>query len=206
VGLVWRRKESAGPSQEANPAHEFLIPMASGLSVFIVATLTLALALAPTTAPETKSAATSESERVTQLIAELKADRLALADRLDRMQKDAGLTTGSIDAAVSVVPEARKSTVVETTFGADVGRGTTIKALRQQWFELLSRDRSLASNEARVSIRETADGQVLTLIVGPFTNAADAASLCARLSSIAPGCIPTLFEGQRLPGGSASGL
>ena len=185
---------------------EFLGPLGAGLSVFIVATLTLAFALSPSAAPEMAAAAPGESERVAQLIAELKADRMALAERLDRMQKEAGLTTGSIETPAAATTDARKSTVVETTFGADVGRGDTIKALRQQWFDLLSRDRTLARNEARVSIRETDDGQVLTLILGPFANAADAASLCAKLASVAPGCIPTLFEGQRLPGGNADGL
>jgi hypothetical protein len=140
-----------------------------------------------------------------RLAQEIRADREATTARLGALERDTGLITGSVPTPVTP-PTVIDAPAIVTPFGADLGRAASVRALRDRWFALIARDKSLTRHEARLFVRETANGQVFSLLVGPFDNAADAASLCARLAKESPNCVPAPFEGQRLPGSSGDGL
>lgn len=168
-----------------------LAPMLLGLIAFVAAGLTMIFALSP-------GALVGERDRLASLIEDLRQDRQRLAEAAAAPAPDTTLTTGSVgSSAQAEVP------ATATLFGAELARADTVRGLRQKWFLLLAIDRSLADHEARIVLREASDDQMLNLVVGPFANAADAATVCARLAAAAPDCIPAKFDGPRLPGATA---
>lgn len=175
-----------------------LAPIGIALGSFLVATGALLLVLQS----PSPSIQAGTADQIAALVAELRAEREALSNRIAALEIDAPIITGSVDAPKPV----RK--VVEPTgpVGVELARGDTLKAMRERWSVLLGREPDLAGKEARIALEETATGQSLLLVAGPFADRAAALALCARLSELAPGCLPAPFEGQALPSSPVNGL
>lgn len=90
--------------------------------------------------------------------------------------------------------------LARTEFGVDLGGAPSVASLRNSW-ERIRRNHSSSLEGLRpvIGIREGRGGQVeLRLVVGPISNAGNAAKLCATLARTGMSCQPTIFEGQRL--------
>lgn len=88
-----------------------------------------------------------------------------------------------------------------TDFGVDIGGGPTLAALRVAWNAARRNHAALLEGMRPViAIRDgTKPGSVdLRLIIGPLSNAAAAARLCASLAAAGLSCQPAVFDGQRL--------
>ena len=99
----------------------------------------------------------------------------------------------SADAALPPSPHGQ--------YGVDIGSGLTIAALRTRWETLRSAHPQLFEGlQPIVSVKEIprANRVELRLVVGPLTEPAAAAQLCAALTSFGLFCQPTIFDGQRL--------
>lgn len=141
------------------------------------------------------------------VLARVVAERDALRTRLAGLETDA-TTTGSLGRAgspalaspIGQAPEAPAASVaMSTLFGADLGAGTNVADLRRKWRsmrDLLAAEPS--SLQPIMAIREVDFGYTLHLVVGPMRDAADVATLCARLAQSVPSCAPVAFDGQRL--------
>jgi hypothetical protein len=93
------------------------------------------------------------------------------------------------------------SIVTRTEFGADIGGGPSVEALRALWLTARSAHAPLLhALQPVVAVRDRgkAGAVELRLVVGPLANAAAAARLCAGLSAAGVPCKPTIFDGQRL--------
>jgi hypothetical protein len=97
-------------------------------------------------------------------------------------------------------PAAAGSVATKTEFGIDIGGETSINALRTRWQSLRSQHATLVAGlRPLVALRDSDKDKVeLRLILGPFTDAAGAARLCAALDATGIVCQPTIFDGQRL--------
>jgi hypothetical protein len=95
--------------------------------------------------------------------------------------------TGSVDMA-------RVSPVL---FGASLAKGQSLAALREAWRSIEPR-LSSAGLRPLAMIRDIGRGHELTLVVGPFADATDAAALCPKLADAPPDCGPVPFSGQTL--------
>jgi len=94
-----------------------------------------------------------------------------------------------------------ESVATRTEFAVDVGGDWTFDGLRAQWASLRSTHGGLFEGlRPVVAVREgTKPGALeLRLVVGPLTNAAVAARLCATLVASGLPCQTTVFDGQRL--------
>jgi hypothetical protein len=92
------------------------------------------------------------------------------------------------------------SVATKTEFGVDIGSGATMDEARALWTATKAKFPSLL-NALRpiVAVRENRSGEMdLRVIVGPLSNAAAAAKLCAALGAADVLCAATAFEGQRL--------
>ncbi len=97
-------------------------------------------------------------------------------------------------------PEPAEGLPARTEFGVDLGGAPSVAALRNAW-ERIRRTHAVQLEGLRpvIGIRDGRTGQVeLRLVVGPITNAAAAAKLCATLAMAGLSCQPTTFDGQRL--------
>jgi hypothetical protein len=86
-------------------------------------------------------------------------------------------------------------------YGADIGSGLTIQALRVRWAAIRSAHPELFDGlEPIVSVKEVAHANrvELRLVVGPFAKAGEAGQLCASVALFGLFCQPTIFDGQRL--------
>jgi hypothetical protein len=88
---------------------------------------------------------------------------------------------------------------IPTSFGLDLGSETSFGALRARWDTLKREHPELARLSPRISVRDSKGRVELRLIAGPFTNASDAARVCASLFVKGVSCDGGLFDGQRLP-------
>ena len=81
-------------------------------------------------------------------------------------------------------------TVSVTDFGIELSRAATIDELEREWKRLSrSQKRAMSRLEPRISLDfSSGDAAKLVLIAGPIRNAADAARLCAMLSSAGERC------------------
>lgn len=107
-----------------------------------------------------------------------------------------------IPAPAPAAPPAEPVTtasVPATTFGLDLGSETSFGALRARWDTLKRDNPELTRLSPRISVRDSKGRVELRLIAGPFTNAADAARVCAALFVKGVSCDGGLFDGQRLP-------
>jgi hypothetical protein len=105
------------------------------------------------------------------------------------------------DAAPDAAPAATpKLAVQRTEFGADVGGANSLGGLRALWRGLLKSNKDLASLRPIVVVKEssTGPGMQLRLVVGPLSDAAAAAKICAGLTEGKKPCQTTVFDGQSL--------
>lgn len=141
-------------------------------------------------------------------LARVTAERDDLRQRLASLEANPTEATGAlggstrpvVDPLPAIAPAPAGSVAMRTTFGADLGTGSSLGDLRLLWqkaaVSLVNEPRSL---QPLVALRERPVGYELHLLVGPTDNAADAARLCASLAAVAPTCAPVPFDGQRLP-------
>jgi hypothetical protein len=92
--------------------------------------------------------------------------------------------------------------IQRTEFGVDVGGANSVNGLRALWRGLLkSRSNArLAALQPIIVIKEskTGLGMQLRLVAGPFSDAAEAAKICAFMAEHERPCETTVFDGQRL--------
>ncbi len=96
---------------------------------------------------------------------------------------------------------AADATLTRASFGVDLGSAPTVDGLRTLWRKDSATFAALASLQPVVAVRERpgTGGVNLRLIVGPLSDAAAAAKLCASLTAGAPRpCEPAVYDGQRL--------
>jgi hypothetical protein len=84
--------------------------------------------------------------------------------------------------------------------GADIGGAPTLDALRTLWSVVRSNyPQYFDGVRPVVAVKESRAGTLeLRLVVGPLTDAAAAARLCANLATAGLDCQAAAFEGQRL--------
>ena len=87
-----------------------------------------------------------------------------------------------------------------TDFGVDIGGGPTIESLRDLWSSAKGTHSGIFDGlRPVISVRDGKPGTAeLRLVVGPLSNAAAAAKICASLSASGWTCRPAVFDGQRL--------
>lgn len=100
---------------------------------------------------------------------------------------------------VETVPSEMIAT--RTDFGVDIGSGPSVASLRAAWNAARRNHAGLLEGlRPVIAVRDGGKlGSVeLRLIVGPLTNAAAAARLCASLAAAGLSCQPAIFDGQKL--------
>ena len=87
-----------------------------------------------------------------------------------------------------------------TEFGADIGGGPSIEALRNLWSSARGTHGALFDGlRPVIAVRDLRRAaEELRLIVGPLANANAAARLCASLSASGWTCRQAIFDGQRM--------
>jgi len=102
----------------------------------------------------------------------------------------------------SSIPIAATSQPTRTLFAVELGQDPSLDGLRRRWRGLLAKHkRELKDLEIRyVAVDPAApkDKARLKLIAGPFSNAADAAMLCAKLKARKRSCQQTTFVGKKV--------
>lgn len=87
-----------------------------------------------------------------------------------------------------------------TDFGVDIGGGPTIESLRDLWISAKGTHGGVFDGlRPVISVRDGKPGTAeLRLVIGPLSNAAAAAKICASLAASGWTCRPAVFDGQRL--------
>ena len=113
---------------------------------------------------------------------------------------DAVASTEPIEDTDPEVAEGARMVVQRTEFGADVGGANSLEGLRSLWRGLLKSNKSLAALRPIIVVKEGSNrpGMQLRLVVGPVTDAAATAKICAALIESKRPCETTVFDGQRL--------
>lgn len=103
-------------------------------------------------------------------------------------------------AAARGTAPAPESVGTVTEFGADIGGGASIEALRDLWTSARGTHGALFDGlRPVIAVRDLRrDAVELRLIVGPLANATAAAKLCASLSASGWTCRQAVFDGQRM--------
>lgn len=120
-------------------------------------------------------------------------------ERIGAAQPAAPAAFTQPESLVETVPSDMVST--RTDFGVDIGGGPSVASLRTAWNAARRNHAGLLEGlRPVVAIRDGGkSGSVeLRLIIGPLSNAAAAARLCASLAASGLSCQPTIFDGQRL--------
>jgi hypothetical protein len=92
-------------------------------------------------------------------------------------------------------------TVNQTQFGIDLGHASSIEGLRAIWAVTRKTHGALVGGlQPLISVREQNNGMgmQLRLVVGPMTDAAAAAILCAKIADDDRPCRTAVYDGQRL--------
>lgn len=107
---------------------------------------------------------------------------------------------GDNDQAASPLPIASGAST-QTAFGIELARSPTPEPLSETWSTVFSREsKTLAGLEPRRASSVLPSGQRRwSLLAGPFSNAADAARVCARLQAEKLFCREAVFAGEPLP-------
>ncbi len=102
-------------------------------------------------------------------------------------------------AAAITAPIEAATPVARTEFGVDIGAANSIDGLRAIWHGL-SKTAALNGLRPIIMVRERSNGlgMQLRLVVGPLTDAAAAARICATLAESKRACETSVFDGQRL--------
>lgn len=97
-----------------------------------------------------------------------------------------GSTSNPIDATLS-----------QTLFAIDLGTYPNMAALDEGWAKSKKEYAGLLGQlNALANVNDGTNGVELRLVAGPFKNAADAASYCARLVAQGQRCQPSIYLGQ----------
>ncbi len=107
---------------------------------------------------------------------------------------------GDILATGSPLPVAGTKTPTQTRFGVELATALSSDGLKKEWTALSGRHEELLG---KLEVRRQTTGessargpQEMKLIAGPFSNAASAALLCARLQAEGAFCKETVFSGE----------
>jgi hypothetical protein len=97
-------------------------------------------------------------------------------------------------------PPPPESVGTVTDFGIDIGGGPNIESLRDLWTTAKGTHGAMLDGlRPVISVRDGKHGTAeLRLVVGPLSNAAAAAKICASLATNGWTCRPAVFDGQRL--------
>jgi len=110
-------------------------------------------------------------------------------------------TNAASDVTASLPAAPVEVAVPRTRFGIDLGTARSIAGLRSLWRRITVAHPSIFTDlRPVIGVKEhkgTA-GVELRLVVGPLSDAAKAAEICATLAASRHGCEPTTFEGQQL--------
>lgn len=102
----------------------------------------------------------------------------------------------------SAIPIASASQPTRTMFAIELGQDPSLDGLRQRWRGLLAKHNAeLKDLEIRYVAIEPDSPKAkarLKLIAGPFSNAADAATVCAKLKARRRSCQQTTFVGKKV--------
>ena len=103
-------------------------------------------------------------------------------------------------AAKSPLPVVEAKQPTRTFFAVDLGQDKTLDDLRKRWLALAAKyPPQLKDLEARYALAGgRSRGAGYKLIAGPFSNAADAALVCARLKARKQACEQAIFSGEKL--------
>jgi hypothetical protein len=112
----------------------------------------------------------------------------------------------AIETAAKTEPDVLQTlpqvAIQRTEFGVDVGGANSVNGLRALWRGLLkSRSNApLAALQPIIVIKESKIGlgMQLRLVAGPFSDAAEAAKICAVMAEYGRPCETAVFDGQRL--------
>jgi hypothetical protein len=85
-------------------------------------------------------------------------------------------------------------------FGIELGTDQTMGGLRTRWINLMEQFGMIMTGyEPVISASDSEGGVTLHLIVGPFSNAQEAAEACTKLRTAGlSACAPVPYDGQRL--------
>jgi hypothetical protein len=100
---------------------------------------------------------------------------------------------------LQTIPQAA---IQRTEFGVDLGGANSVNGLRALWRGLIKSrsNASLAALQPIIVIKESniGLGMQLRLVAGPFSDAAEAAKICAIMAERERPCETAVFDGQRL--------
>jgi peptidoglycan/xylan/chitin deacetylase (PgdA/CDA1 family) len=155
-----------------------------------------------------------ETLRLAEAVQALISDRDRLLTRLDRLERNLGSVTGSIQAVPAPPPRRAPQRIVEPErntapdqaaasgikFGVDLGGAPSMEMLRAQWAVAQTNYARLFEGlHPLAGIVESKPGMPeLRLIVGPLTDIDAAAKLCAALAAMHASCRTAVFDGQKL--------
>jgi hypothetical protein len=106
-------------------------------------------------------------------------------------------------AEAAVTDEKSAGSLTMTTrsqFGIELGTDQTMGGLRTRWIKLMEQFGMIMTGyEPVISASDGEGGVTLHLVVGPFSNAQEAAEACAKLRVAGlSSCSPAPYDGQRL--------
>jgi hypothetical protein len=152
--------------------------------------------------------------------ARLATTRSNFEQRIAQLEENYGDITGSLPkrasvpapAVAPVAPQLQKTAATDeasngaitittrSQFGIDLGTDQTMSALRTRWIKLMEQFGMIMTGyEPVISASDTETGVVLHLVVGPFSNAQDAAQACMKLRAAGlASCAPVPYDGQSL--------
>jgi hypothetical protein len=109
----------------------------------------------------------------------------------------ASVQTAAPEPAVSEAPAVA---VPRTEFGIDLGGANSVDGLRALWRGIPKSNKALAGLRPIIMVKErsTGLGMQLRLVVGPLSDAAAAAKICAVMTESNRSCETSVFDGQRL--------
>lgn len=190
-----------------------LIGMTPGAERRLMASLVLPDGVAPIHQP---SSAYNEPPEVGVARLELQAksdaaERERLEARLDSLEQQMGLVTGSLRPieetdTVPHTPLPAPNPADKTTppssepvsrAAIDLGTDKSVAAMRERWLALSGKNEALRKLKALIQVRDAKDGAEIHLVAGPFATADAAAALCKALGAHGS-CQPADFDGQAL--------
>ncbi len=96
--------------------------------------------------------------------------------------------------------EGRETEISRSEFGIDLGGFQSMSALKTKWQTFAKQNPDLAKSlQPRAGISEKNGALEVRLIAGPFSNAADAIILCAKMGADGKTCQPALYSGETVP-------
>lgn len=112
----------------------------------------------------------------------------------------ANIKKATLDAAGDVNTQGGVTLSTRSQFGIELGTDQSMGALRTRWVKLMEQFGTvMAGYEPVISASDSDKGVLLHLVVGPFSNAEEAAATCAKLRTSGLSiCAPVPYDGQRL--------